>query len=86
MPLKPIFKEINHKGEIAYDYLGRVGTLKSSIEQDKIGMIELVINQDPIKLLVKSKDGIPLKENDKVIIIDEHLDKKYYFVEKYYEL
>ena len=27
MPLKPIFKEINHKGEIAYDYLGRIGKL-----------------------------------------------------------
>lgn len=86
MPLKPIFKEINHKGEIAYDYLGRVGVLKSTIEKDKLGMLELVINKDPIKLLVKSKDGSLLKEGENVQIVDESPDKKFYFVEKSYEI
>ncbi|MFC4738468.1 hypothetical protein ACFO3U_00520 [Flavobacterium ponti] len=86
MPLKPIFKEINHKGEIAYDYLGRVGVLKSTIENDKLGMLELVINKDPIKLLVKSKDGSFLKVGEKACIVDENPDKKFYFVEKSYEI
>ena len=86
MPLKPIFKEINHKGEIAYDYLGRVGVLKSTIENDKLGMLELVINKDPIKLLVKSKDGSLLKAGEKACIVDENPDKKFYFVEKSYEI
>uniref|UniRef100_UPI004047DE51 hypothetical protein n=2 Tax=Flavobacterium TaxID=237 RepID=UPI004047DE51 len=86
MPLKPIFKEINHKGEIAYDYLGRVGILKSSIENDKLGMLEIIINKDPIKLLVKSKDGSLLKEGEKVQIVNENPDKKFYFVEKSYEI
>ncbi|WP_445718648.1 hypothetical protein [Flavobacterium sp.] len=86
MPLKPIFKEINHKGEVAYDYLGRVGILKSSIENDKLGMLEIIINKDPIKLLVKSKDGSLLKEGEKVQIVNENPDKKFYFVEKSYEI
>lgn len=86
MPLKPIFKEINHKGEIAHDYLGRVGVLKSTIEKDKLGMLELVINKDPIKLLVKSKDGSLLKEGEKACIVDENPDKKFYLIEKSYEL
>ncbi|NHN25722.1 hypothetical protein FIA58_008525 [Flavobacterium jejuense] len=86
MPLKPIFKEINHKGEIAYDYLGRIGKLKSTIENDKLGMLELFINKDPIKLLVKSKDGSLLKEGEKVCIVHENPDKKFYFVEKSYEI
>jgi len=85
-PLKPIFKEINHKGEIAYDYLGRIGVLKATIEHDKLGLIELVINKDPIKLMVKSKDGSLLKEGEKACIVDENPDKKFYFVEKSYEL
>ncbi|CAM3966158.1 MULTISPECIES: hypothetical protein [Flavobacterium] len=86
MPLKPIFKEINHKGEVAYDYLGRIGKLKSTIENDKLGMLELFINKDPIKLLVKSKDGSLLKEGENVSIVDEHPEKKFYFVEKSYEI
>lgn len=86
MPLKPVFKEINHKGEIAYDYLGRVGKLKSTIENDKLGMLEIIINKDPIKLLVKSKDGSLLKEGENACIVDENPDKKFYFVEKSYEL
>lgn len=86
MPLKPFFKEINHKGEVAYDYLGRVGILKSSIENDKLGMLEIIINKDPIKLLVKSKDGSLLKEGEKVQIVNENPDKKFYFVEKSYEI
>ncbi len=86
MPLKPVFKEINHKGEIAYDYLGRIGTLKSTIENDKLGLLELVVNKDPIKLLVKSKDGSLLKEGEKAYIVDENPDKKFYFVEKSYEI
>jgi hypothetical protein len=86
LPLKPIFKEINHKGEVAYDFLGRTGTLKSTLENDKMGMIELVINNDPIKLIVKSKDGSKILEGEKATIIDENPDKKFYFVEKCYEL
>ena len=86
LPLKPIFKEINHKGEEAYDYLGRIAVLKSTIKDDKLGMIELNINNDPIKLLAKSKNGEILKEGEKVMIIDESSDKKFYIVEKHYEL
>lgn len=86
LPLKPIFKEINHKGEIAHDYLGRIGILKSTIENDKLGMLELVINRDPIKLLVKSKDGSLLKVGENVCIVNENPDKKFYLVEKSYEL
>jgi hypothetical protein len=86
LPLKPIFKEINHKGEETYDYLGRVALLKSTIKDAKLGMIELNINKDPIKLLAKSKNGEILKEGEKVMIIDESFDKKFYIVEKHYEL
>lgn len=86
MPLKPIFKEINHKGEVAYDYLGRTGVLKSTIKDDRIGMMELFINNDPIKLLAKSKDGFELKDGEKVMIVDEHPEKKYFIVEKTYDI
>jgi hypothetical protein len=41
-----LFKEINHKGELSYAFLGREGRLKSSIQDDKIGMMEVFIGSD----------------------------------------
>lgn len=85
-PLKPIFKEINHKGEIAYDFLGRSGKLTTTVKEDKIGMIEIIINKDPIKLMVKSKDGSEIKQGENAIIIDEEPQKKFYYIEKSFEI
>lgn len=85
-PLKPFFKEINHKGEIAYDFLGRSGKLITTVKEDKIGMIEIIINKDPIKLMVKSKDGSEIKQGENAIIIDEEPQKKFYYVEKSFEI
>jgi hypothetical protein len=80
-PFRGIFTQINHKGEKAYDFLGREGVIKSTIEHDKMGMIELIINKDPIKLIAKSKDGKLIKEGSKIVILDESADKKFYIVE-----
>lgn len=85
-PLKPIFKEINHKGEITYDFLGRSGKIITTVKEDKIGMIEIIINKDPIKLMIKSKDGNELKPGEYAIIIDEEPQKKFYYVEKTFEI
>ena len=65
---------------------GHLKQLKSTIENDKLGMLELVINKDPIKLLVKSKDGSLLKIGEKACIVNENPDKKFYIVEKSYEI
>lgn len=85
-PLKPVFKEINHKGEIAYDYLGRTGTMITKTEADKTGMLELIINKDPIRLMVKSKDGSLIKQGEKAIIVDEEPQKKFFYIERTYEI
>ena len=53
-PLKGIFKNLNHQGEKTYDFLGRTGKLKATIQEDKLGTMELYIQGDPIKILVKS--------------------------------
>ncbi|MEZ4786739.1 MAG: hypothetical protein R2790_02380 [Flavobacterium haoranii] len=86
LPLKPIFKEINHKGELAHDFLGRSGKLISTIKEDKMGMIEIIINKDPIKLMVKSKDGVEIKQGENAVIVDEEPQKKFYYVEKTFEI
>lgn len=81
-PLNPFFREINHKGEKPHDFLGREGLLKSGIEGDKIGMMEVFIGSDPMTLMVKSKDGIKLEHGAKVMIIDDDPEKRIYYVQK----
>ncbi|WP_250252596.1 YqiJ family protein [Chryseobacterium sp. Marseille-Q3244] len=81
-PLNPFFKEINHKGEASYAFLGREGRLKSSIQDDKIGMMEVFIGSDPMALMVRSQDGTKLEHGTRVMIVDEDLDKRIYYVQK----
>lgn len=81
-PLTPFFREINHEGEKAYDFLGRQGRLKSGIQGDKIGMMELFIGNDPMTLMVKSKGGKLLEHGAYVMIVDEEPHKRIYYVER----
>jgi membrane protein implicated in regulation of membrane protease activity len=80
-PLNPVFKEINHKGERSHDFLGREGRLKSSIEGNKIGMMEVFIGSDPMTLMVKSKNGKKLEHGTRVMIVDEEPNRKFYVVD-----
>lgn len=79
-PLNPFFREINHKGEISHDFLGRQGRLKSTIHGDKTGMLEVFVNKDPMILMVRSKDGVEIKHGTTVYIVDEDREKRIYYV------
>ncbi|WP_209388860.1 hypothetical protein [Chryseobacterium sp. RR2-3-20] len=79
-PLNPFFKEINHKGEKAHDFLGREGRMKSTIHGTKTGILEVFIGSDPMTLMVKSKNGKRIEHGTKVIIVDEGPQKKFYYV------
>jgi len=79
-PLNPFFKEINHKGEKAHDFLGREGRMKSTIHGAKTGILEVFIGSDPMTLMVKSKNGERIEHGTKVIIVDEDPQKKFYYV------
>lgn len=79
-PLNPFFREINHKGEKPYDFLGREGRMKSTIHGDKTGILEVFIGSDPMTLMVKSKDGEKIEHGTKVIIVDEDPQRKFYYV------
>lgn len=81
-PLVRLFKEIGYKGEEAIDFLGRSGKMLSTIQGDKIGSAEFVVDKNPIKLNVKSIDGEEIKYGDYIIVADESDDKKVYLVSK----
>jgi hypothetical protein len=79
-PLNPFFREINHKGEVSNDFLGRQGRMKSTIHGAKTGMLEVFIGNDPMILMVRSKDGEVINHGTVVYIVDEDREKRIYYV------
>lgn len=79
-PLNPFFREINHKGEIPHDFLGRQGRMKSTIHGEKTGMLEVFVGKDPMILMVRSKDGEKIDHGTTVYVVDEDREKRIYYV------
>nr|WP_317631920.1 OB-fold-containig protein [uncultured Flavobacterium sp.] len=81
-PLVKLYANMGYHGDEALDFIGRTGILKSTIENDKIGMAQIVINKDVINLNVKSKDGKQIPYGSEIIVLDETTDQKIYLVSK----
>lgn len=82
-PLSYLYKHINHKGEPEIDFLGRRCVVFSTINDVKMGQIQLNVNGDPIKLSAKSNNEEQLLAGQNAVIVAESEDKKYYLVEKF---
>lgn len=85
-PLVKAFRELGYHGEEETDFIGRIGTMKSTIEGDKIGFAEFPIDKDIITLNIKSLSGEKINFGDTVIITDETPTKHYYLVTKHITL
>lgn len=79
-PMVKFFKAIGYRGEEEIDFFGRTGKMLSTIQDDKIGTAEFIIEDNPIKLNVKSINGVRLTYGEEVFIVDETKDKKFYLV------
>ncbi len=82
-PLIYLYRQLNHKGEEAIDFLGRRCTVVSRVEKDKMGTVELLVKGDPIKIYAKSNSGEALTAGTEAVIVNESKDKKYYYIEKF---
>jgi len=85
-PLVKVFKELGYHGEEEIDFIGRVGKMKSTIENDKIGSAEFSINKDIITLNVKSLTGEKINFGDSIIVTDDEITNKYFLVTKHITL
>jgi len=56
--------------------------MRSSIQGDQLGSVEIIIQSDVLRLNVKSLNGKPLNYGDDVLIINEDAGKKFYIVQK----
>lgn len=82
LPLGNFLKKTGYHGDEVIDFIGREGIMQSSIQADKHGIMHLVINQDPFKIMVLSWDGEPLEFGDQVYIIERSTTTNLYYVVK----
>lgn len=82
IPVVNLYKKVGYTGEEALELLGRTGKMRSSIKGDNLGSVEVLIQNDVIRINVKSVDGSEIKYDDEVTIVDETVDKKFYYVQK----
>ena len=82
IPVVRLYKNIGYMGEEAYDYLGRTARMKSTIQGESLGLAEIIINKDVIRIHVKSVDGTKITYGDDIVIINEDVSKKYFLAQK----
>lgn len=82
LPLGNFLKKTGYHGEVSIDFIGREGLMQSSIDANKHGIMQLVVNQDPIKIMVASWDGDPIQFGDRVYIIERSKTTNLYYVVK----
>ncbi len=81
-PFIKIYQHMGYNGEEALDLIGRDAVLKSNIRAENLGTAELTIQNDVIKILVKSKNGTPIEFDTTVTIMEESDDKRFYWVKE----
>lgn len=82
-PLKGFFKYFKPKGEESLVLTGREATLLSRIHESRLGMAELQVNGDVMRIYVKSLKGDTIESGQKILLIRQSDDKKFFFVETY---
>ena len=82
-PFKGFFKGFNKNGDKAIDFIGRKGTSLSSIEKDKLGNAEFIIDGNPMSVYIKSLNGEKISFREIVLIIKESEDKSFYYAQVY---
>lgn len=82
IPLAKLLEKTGYRGEEPINYYGISGKMLSSIQGDKVGVGEFMVDKDPIKFNVVSMDGDDLRYGDEVLIIKQTSNKNIYSVVK----
>ena len=83
MPFKKFFKNFNKDGDAPIDIIGRRGICLSKIKDNKMGSAEIVVENTPLSIYVKSLNGELISFREPILIIKQSADKNYYYVKSY---
>jgi hypothetical protein len=82
-PFKGFFKNLNKDGDLPIDIIGRRGLSLSKIKDDKMGSAEIVVENTPLSIYIKSLNGEQINFKESILIIKQSTDKNYYYVQSY---
>jgi len=82
-PFKGFFKNLNKDGDAPIEIIGRRGICLSKIKNDKMGSAEVVVDNTPLSIYVKSINGNLIEFREPILIIKQSKDKNYYYAQSY---
>jgi hypothetical protein len=82
-PFKQFFKSFKQDGDTPIDLIGRTGNITFPIENDELGLAEVIIQSKVMSVYVKSLDGSLINHNKEVLIIKQSFDKNFYYIKSY---
>ncbi len=82
-PFKSFFKNLNKDGDKPTEIIGRRGVSLSKIKDNKMGSAEVVVDNTPLSIYIKSLSGVLIDYKEPIIIIKQSKDKNYYYVQSY---
>lgn len=82
-PFKRFFKNLNKDGDAPTEIIGRRGVCLSTIKDKKMGSAEVVVDNTPLAIYVKSLSGVEIGYKEPILIIKQSKDKNYYYVQSY---
>ena len=81
-PLKSIMKKMNPKGVENLEVIGHVGQTITKVTSEKLGQIQLVLDESPIKVYAKCiNQNQIIEENTEILVIKKSVDSKYYLID-----
>jgi hypothetical protein len=82
-PFKSFFRNFNEQGDAPLDLIGQRGIMLSSIQGKKMGFVEVVIEDDPIKVYGYAINGVAINRGDTVLLIEKGEKPNTFFVQPY---
>lgn len=70
-PFKGFFKNLNKDGDAPIEIIGRRGVCLSKIKNDKMGSAEVVVDNTPLSIYVKSINGNLIEFKEPILIIKQ---------------
>lgn len=81
-PIKGVMKKLNPQGVSAIRLEGRIGQTITKVTSEKLGQIQLVVDESPIKVYAKCiNKNQQIEENQEILIIKKSADAKFYLID-----
>ena len=82
-PLIPVFQRLD-SGVEPVDYIGKTGKLTIPASTEKIGQVEVIVDESPllVNVVLASQQGEDMRKGDEVVILGRSEEQSCYLIEK----